>query len=141
MKLATRKPPRRNETRELVKPILAALNAMPGVQVWRPHVLSGSARDIAGAGLAEGSADIVGIVGVPVIVPIDGGQAYPRDASGRYVIGRFVGLEVKWPGKRPSADQRLWLARVRLVGGFATVVHNVDEAVAAVHRCREGKSE
>jgi hypothetical protein len=124
---AARPAKRRNETRELVVPIMAAVNACHGVSVWRPHVLSGAARDLAGAGLAVGSADLVGLV-----------DCYVTETDH---FGRFFSLEVKWPGKQPSADQRLWGEIVHRRNGFWCVVHSVSEALEAVDRCRAGQSE
>lgn len=114
---------RRNETRELVLPILASLNRLQGVRVWRPHVLATSARSVSGAGLCVGSADLIGLITCP---------------NG---FARFFALEVKWPGKKPTADQRLWAEVVRKLGGFWCVVHSEVEAGSAVTRCRAGERE
>jgi hypothetical protein len=46
--------------------------------------------------------------------------------------GRFVALEVKLPGEKPTAEQLAFGARVVELGGFFAVVTSVDEAVAAV---------
>jgi hypothetical protein len=141
---APRSPRRRNETRELVVPIMAAVNALPGVRVWRPHVLSrGSARDITGAGLANGSADLVGLCLLPDVCwpwtrRTGLSEGYVEDAGYVRPIGRWLSLEAKWPGEKPTADQRLWAEVVRKLGGFYAVVHSIEEALAAVERCREG---
>lgn len=71
-------------------------------------------------GLANGSADLVG-----VLAP----------------SGRWVALEVKAPKGRTTDEQDRWLALVRKMGGFACVVHSVDEALAALDRARAGGSE
>jgi len=118
---AARTPKRRNETRQLVMPILAAVNAVPGVRVWRPHVLAGAARDVAGAGLAVGSADLVGLCQMH-----DG-------------IGRMLCLEVKQPSKWLTEDQELWARVVQDLGGFHACVHSVEEALTAITRCRAGE--
>jgi hypothetical protein len=123
---------RANETRDLTHPIEAALNRLPGVRVARnnnlgpvvPYVrrLQPDIRPIR-AGLGDGSADLVGIV---------------RLHTG---IGRAFVLEVKRAGEKPKPDQARWLGVVRSLGGFAAVVHSVEEALAAVERCRAGESE
>lgn len=123
---APRPPRKRNETRELVEPIMAALNVLPGVRVWRPHVLNKHVRALSGAGLSDGSADLVGIC-----------RVWPANAQ---PIGRFLALEVKQAHKGVvSEDQWAWLRTVRDLGGFAAVVHSVEEATAAVERCRRGE--
>lgn len=66
-------------------------------------------------GLAPGSADLVGVC-----------------------RGRFFALEVKAPKGRVAPEQEQWLAMVRHKGGFAAVVRSVDEARAALDRCRAG---
>jgi hypothetical protein len=119
---AARTPKRRNETRQLVMPIMAAVNSIPGVRVWRPHVLAGAARDVAGAGLAVGSADLIGVCRLLV------------DS-----VGRFFCLEVKQPGKWLTEDQELWASIVRGLGGFHACVHSVEEALTAITRCRAGE--
>jgi hypothetical protein len=131
-KVRTKRP---NETRDLTHPIEAALNRLPGVRVARnnnlgpvvPYVrrLQPDIRPIR-AGLGDGSADLVGVCSV---------------AYGVRPVGRAFCLEVKRPGVKPDADQVRWLRVVRELGGFACVVHSVDEAIAAVERCREGASE
>lgn len=132
---AQRPPRRRNETRDLVEPIMAAVNRLPGVRVWRPHVLNDRVRALSGAGLADGSADLVGLCQVSTCcVGCCVGSAITR--------GCFFALEVKQAkGGRVSPDQRTWLAEVRKLGGFAAVVHSVEEALHAVDRCRRGDSE
>lgn len=138
--LPTRKARRRNETRDLVDPIVAAVNAIPGARIFRPIVLNKMARSMSGAGLSIGSADVVGMVAVPMLVYVDSGCMLPK-VNGSYAIGRFFALEVKWPGKRATSDQLRWASMVRELGGFCAIVHSVSEALAAVERCRGGQSE
>jgi len=101
-----------------------ALSQIPGLVLWRNNV--GVARHFdtrthreysTRYGLAKGSADLVGILN-----------------------GRFIALEIKRPGQRPSRDQQLWLDLVRTYGGFAAVVTSVDDAFAAIERARNGGS-
>jgi hypothetical protein len=40
-----------------------------------------------------------------------------------------------------APEQEQWMALVRRGGGFACVVRGVDEARAAVERCRAGASQ
>jgi hypothetical protein len=144
-------PPRRSETRELTHPCRVALNKLAGVRVWRNNVgiieLPTGGRLQYGLGI--GSADLVGLVDVQVIymvtlkklaTPDEMGlvQAWPASP---HPFARFFALETKLPGKRPTAEQRAWASVVRQLGGFACVVMSVDEALAAVERCRAGESE
>lgn len=108
----TTKPQRRNETRDLTKPIEAALNAIPGVWASRNTVGIGYHRngDPATWGLGTGSADIIGCA-----------------------MGYFFALEVKWPGESPTPQQRSWLRVMsEEKGALVAVVHSVEEAKAAI---------
>jgi hypothetical protein len=145
--LTKRPPRRRNETRDVVKPIMAALNRLPGVRVVRNHNVGAVVpfhkrlspnppRFVAGLGL--GSSDLVGIVCVDV-------TAWQPMPPSPWPFGRVFCLEVKLPSDSGRAgsirpDQVRWLAVVRRLGGFAAVVHSVAEALAAVERCRLGHS-
>lgn len=104
---------RRNESAELTRPIVAALNAIPGI--WASRNLTGSGFARAGHpityGLGIGSADIVGCVAP---------------------VGRMFALEVKWPGKKPSKEQDAWRDRVAKLGVRVAVVHSVGQATELV---------
>ena len=67
-------------------------------------------------GLAEGSADLVGLVD-----------------------GRFVAVEVKAHDGRISAEQEQWLALVRRSGGFAAVLRGpvTDDEIAVQRACMD----
>lgn len=89
-----------------------------GLVFWRNNV--GAAQDPATGrvhayGLAVGSADLIGIVD-----------------------GRFCALEVKTATGRLRPNQAQWMRLVHSKGGFACVVRSVEDAVAAVARCRAG---
>jgi hypothetical protein len=96
--------------------IRARLAWEPGLVLFRNSaaVVKSRGRFYKG-GLGNGSADLVGCL-----------------------AGRFVALEVKVPGEEATKEQIEWAARVRAAGGFAAVVHGVEEAVAAVARARQG---
>jgi len=146
-----RKPkPRRNETQELTRPIEAALNKLPGVRVRRNN--TGVLEDKRGVpvryGLGVGSADLVGICEVQSVSVPASLEALGRVANGQVgalyptrILGRAFCLEVKRPGEKPTADQVRWLESVRRLGGFAAIVHSVEEALACVERCRAGQSQ
>lgn len=53
--------------------------------------------------------------------------------------GRFFALEAKTPTGRVEKHQAMWQQIVRHHGGFAAVVHSVDEARAALERARRGE--
>lgn len=103
--------------------IRLALGTEPGLVLWRNNVGTAEHWTERGTqrvryGLAPGSADLVGICG-----------------------GRFIALEVKTPAGRVAPEQVQWLALVRRQGGFAAVVRSVEEARAAIARCRAGGAE
>lgn len=98
------------------------LGAEPDLTLWRNNTGHASYESESGErkvryGLARGSSDLIGI-----LAP----------------WGRFFVLEVKRPGKKATAEQELFLALVRRRGGFAAVVHSVEEAREALARARRG---
>ena len=56
-------------------------------------------------------------------------------------IARIVALEVKRPGGRVRPEQVDFINNVRAAGGFAAIVHSVEEARAAIERARRGECE
>jgi len=48
--------------------------------------------------------------------------------------GRFVGLEVKLPGEKPSPKQRHVMKAIQEAGGIAEVVTSVDDVVKIFER-------
>ena len=129
----------------LMRQIRAAVNALPGVRLWRNN--SGVGRGLSNPGvvtygLGEGSADLVGVCSVTIVNGPP--ELYPRYFAaaneGFYLeIGRFFALEVKTKAGRVSAEQAAWARCVRELGGFCATVRSVDDAVAAVERCRRGE--
>jgi hypothetical protein len=112
--------------RDIVAEIRIALGCVPGLILWRNpvHNLESFDEDRGKvihlrAGLAEGSADLIGVFN-----------------------GRFIALEVKKSKTgRESDKQTAWLASVRACRGFAATIRSVDEAKAALERCARGELE
>lgn len=93
--------------------IREALLASGRVLLWRNN--TGKLQDRNGRwitfGLGVGSADIIGLL------------------KGS---GRFLGFEVKLPGKKLTSEQEAWHRVVNASGGFAVVVHSVEEAMISL---------
>ena len=104
--------------REIQQAIRLAVQG-PDLVLWRNNVGHGVLSDgrHIDYGLAVGSADLIGVC-----------------------AGRFFALEVKSERGRVSDDQQRWCALVRSKGGFAAVVRSVEDALAAVERCRKGEA-
>lgn len=98
------------------------------VLVWRNN--SGSLETNNGRwvtfGIGVGSADLIGLVTWPTSM---------RD------VARFFALEIKTPTGRVTNEQVQWARAVRARGGFVAVVRSVEEAMAALDRCRAGAVE
>lgn len=102
---------KRKGTREqdTVKAILQYLS-LRGIPCWRMNtgaMLSeyrGKRRLIRFG--AVGMSDIIGII--------------PR-------VGRFLAIEAKLPGKKPTPEQTAFLQAVIKAGGFAFVAHSVED--------------
>ncbi len=108
--------------------IRLAIGAMEGMVAWRNNV--GVLTDRQGNriryGLCNGSSDLISIVTMPERVVV------PRGT------GRFMALEVKGPDGETTEEQERFFRLVRRLGGFACEVRSVEDAAAAVVRCRAG---
>lgn len=128
-------PPRRPRTvkeSDILRKIREELGKIPHVIVWRNN--TGMLEDRNGTkvrfGLCEGSADLVGMV----TMRLAGEVGCPAGL----VVGRFIAIEVKQPGKKPTAVQLKFIDIVRSFGGAACWVDNVADALAFVERVRMG---
>jgi hypothetical protein len=96
---------------KLTRAIIEAANGTRRVHVWRNQ--SGKARVRGGyMQLAPaGSPDVIG-----------------------YTLagGRFVGLEVKLPGEKPTPIQETWREQIAKAGGISATVWSVEDALAAL---------
>lgn len=63
---------------------------------------------------SKGVADIIGVKGI-----------------GQPEGGRFFALEVKRPGQKPTEEQYEFLRNVAIAGGYAGVVHSVEDVIEA----------
>lgn len=132
--------PQAKPEQEVSNAIRLAVGSLPDVRLWRNNV--GTLLDSRGIpvsyGLANGSADLVGLVA-------------PH--------GRMLSIEVKRPGFIPPSDKKLTAARahpreckclsckynaqldwrdiVRKFGGVAGIVETVGEAMVLVSTARE----
>lgn len=124
--------------------IREACNLQRGVRLRRNNV--GKLRDEHGRvityGQGVGSPDLMGEVTVRML--LGGHWQHGIDHCGPHPgvdIARAFHLEVKVGKARPTADQLAWHKEARSRGVFVAVVHSVDEALAAVERCRMGECE
>jgi hypothetical protein len=99
--------------------------------LWRNN--TGALTDAHGRlvryGLAVGSADLVGIVTVPVAALV---------AAGVESVGVFLAIEVKRPDEKPRPEQAQWLEVVRKAKGCAGVATSETEAAEIVERAARG---
>jgi hypothetical protein len=89
------------------------------VRLWRNNVgvlPDGNGGRVA-YGLGKGSSDLVGLIV---------GQ------------GRFLGVEIKRPNQKPTAEQEAWLKTIRDFGGIAVVLRSVEEAEELLRRILDG---
>lgn len=78
-----------------------------GIISWRNHTFALKDKDgrLVRGGLCVGSSDIIGIM----------------------PDGRFLAIEVKKPGKKPTPEQLNFIEVIRRHGGIAGVVHSPEE--------------
>lgn len=120
----------------ILQAIQVAINSRDDARVWR-NTVGGAKTDYGWVtyGLAEGSADLIGIVSCEY------GDMSTFDAVGIVAVksGRFLSLEIKRPGRARKAElQAAWARTVRAFGGYAAQVTSVAEALAAVEAARRG---
>ena len=115
--------------------IREALAYEPDLTLWRnSQAAMRKGNRIYRGGLGNGSADLVGVLTLPIhLAALGDGKSVP--------FGLFVALEIKLPGQAATDEQAAWLASVRERGGFAAVVHSVAAARAAINRARRGERE
>ncbi len=121
---------------QLLAAIREACNLQPGVRVRRNN--TGKLQDRNGRWVtfgSLGSPDLMGEVTIEVDMTLTASLANVR------TIARAFHVEVKLPGKKLTPDQAAWFKEARTRGVFVAVVHSVDEALAAVDRCRRGECE
>jgi hypothetical protein len=125
------------ETNTLRAILLAAAKRLPHVRLFRNNVGMGWAgrlihRTEAGtvalhgarplhAGLCEGSSDLIGWTTLEIT----------PDMVGRKVAV-FTAVEVKVPGKKPTAEQINFITQVRTAGGIAEVLTDAEQ-VGVLH--------
>ncbi len=121
---------------DLVRAIMQALALDSDVLVLRinsgTRVIEGKHKRRVFRGAPAGTSDLLLCVRSTV------GWGEDRDGAVRHEDGRFAALEVKTAKGRTTPKQEAFLADVRRRGGFACVVRSVDEARAAVARCKSG---
>lgn len=130
--------------------IRLGLGLEPGLVLWRNQIGTAVFRGGKGAEYTvpygvggAGGADLIGMLLVNVSTICED----PTGCDGSHVacvghqkqIARFIALEVKKPGGRVRAEQWGFIELVRNNGGFAAIVHSVEEAKEAIARARRGE--
>jgi hypothetical protein len=59
-------------------------------------------------------------------------QTVDTVGHGRQIFGNFLAIEVKQPGKKPTADQQAFLDAISQRGGIGICVHSVEELEQAL---------
>ena len=110
---------------------LAIANVKRGILLWPNPVGFAYTQDGSPIrfGLKPGSGDEIGLRSF-VITP---------DMVGKR-IAQFVSVESKTSNGRARVDQKLWRDLINHMGGYAVIVHSVEEAERAFVAGREGES-
>lgn len=95
---------------DLTREIIEAINRTGRALVWRNHSGMVKVRRAWMHLAPKGSPDIVGLT----------------------VTGRFVGLEVKLPGEKPTDEQLSWGKAIETSSGIWGVVRSIDEAMDVI---------
>lgn len=129
--------------------IRLALGLEPGLVLWRNNVGAAfhaeTKRPVQYGVGGTGGADLIGMLTIQVERVCFDNDAVACDGSDLACAGhvssiaRFIALEVKKPGGRVRAEQWGFIELVRNNGGFAAIVHSVEEAKEAIARARRGE--
>lgn len=140
------KPPREADIQQDIR---LALGLEPGLALFRNNIGAAVHHDSKrpvhyGVG-GKGGSDLIGLLTVRVERVCFDADALLCDGSDFACTGhvseiaRFVALEIKRPGGKPTKKQLDFICLVRDMGGFAAIVTSVDEARAAIARARRGE--
>ena len=98
---------------------------------WHPRTGPVGTPFMAQAGLYVGAADWIGYQWVSP-------EQLERMARAGKWLARFVSVEWKKVGEKPTDGQEAWAETVRGAGGFATWTDSSDGLAAAMERARAG---
>ena len=65
-------------------------------------------------------------------IPLAYGEKGISDIIGCLPDGRFLAIEVKRPGNKPSIEQADFLARVNAMGGLGLIAYSIDDVAAVI---------
>jgi hypothetical protein len=122
----------------MVNAIRLELGQEPDLTLWAMQ--PGGVADATGRPMRcgpTGMADLCGVLAMDVVLySLPGHPRATRPTV--FTFGRWFCLEVKTGRGVLSPEQRMWHNLIRLRGGFACEVRSVDDAKAALVRCRMG---
>lgn len=138
---------RQRPEKAIQRAILDWLATVPGVMAWKSGsgAFRMSYRDRAGQTRERfvvmgkrGVSDIVGWMQWPQVIAGEdalrlryGGPMRQSPAIGDW-IARFLAIEVKRPGEKPTPDQAAFLEAVQAAGGIGIVATCVDDVASAL---------
>lgn len=67
-------------------------------------------------------------------IPLSSGEKGISDIIGCLPDGRFLAIEVKKPGGRPSPEQKAFVERVNTSGGVGLIAYDLDAVIAAIEK-------
>lgn len=116
-----------NPETPIVNSCIEYLNILPGIRVWRNNVGEAEFENSEGESRFvkfgfEGMSDIFGVQRLNV--PGRNQALWPL------VVGRFITIEVKVPGKEPTTKQQSWLEQMAEMGAVAFWCDSIDSCMA-----------
>ena len=101
-----------------------AIRSAPGVVAW--HTPSGGYRRPVEAAIFKGLGVLPGVSDIVAVRPAVCHCGTPHV--------EFFALELKAPDGRPTSPQLAFINRINDAGGYATVAHGLDPALACLER-------
>jgi hypothetical protein len=118
---------KRSTETDLVNACLQRLALIPGVFAWRNNNAgirrrTQQGREFWQAPAMKGVSDILGWVSIRWVTLQGEARA----------VARFLAIETKQPGRKPTPEQKVFLERVREGGGIGIVAYSIEDLEAGL---------
>ena len=117
---------------QLVQDILITFGAVPYMRLWRTNTGKAYGAGVVMAAIKSGSVELLKhqrpvTFNTPGTADICGIISAPPNR------GRWIAIEAKMEGEKPSEDQVMWRAMIESRGGIYVLAYSVDDVRLGLH--------